>query len=341
MSQINMNPQADGAYTLRQFQDLASRSRDDQELRIRQRNQELSNTPLGMISRHGIQHNTSNVQANMAFLHAITSDKRYQCIARQLLNALSTNQMLTDGLTAGKVNAAVATAESLLTAYAEGSRLAQSMADHGLLPSKMMAEFASFYVTYCTEHPDSKPDLRDFGDPSQLTQEQQNLDAFQKKEALQEADHERLEILESMFKKFFSQGDRLQRSGLYRFQPADCGNDARKAQKMQELFAKTSKDCGPLNIKENRKAALYTMFKPPYFANLPDSGSILSKWKDEVHNTFLTKNNDAWKSCKGNRLDRCSSDDLDYLIQQAPANATAGEKQEWLHGIESGLDTYL
>ena len=341
MSQVSMNPQADGAYTLRQFQDLASRSRDDQELRIRQSNQELSNTPLGMISRHGVTHASSNAQANMAFLHAISTDKRYQCIAQQLLNALSTTQMLTDGLTAGKVKSAVATADSLLKTYQEGSRLAQNMADQGLLPTRMMAEFASFYVTYCTNHPERKPDLRDFGDASQLPQEQQGLDAFQKKDALQEADHERLEVLESMFKKFFSRGDRLQRSGLYRFQPADCGNDAQKAQKMQELFAKTSKDCGPLSIKENRKAALDNMFKPPHVSYIPDSGSILSKWKDEIHKTFLQKNSDAWTTCRGNRLDRCSSDDLDYLIRQAPVNATAGEKQEWLHGIETGLDTFL
>ena len=114
MSQLHMNPQADGSHTMRQFQELANHSRDDQELRIRQSNSELSNTPLGFIARHGIMHAASNVQVNQSFLHAITTDKRYQCIARQLRSALSTTMLLTDSLTAARVKSAVSTAESLL-----------------------------------------------------------------------------------------------------------------------------------------------------------------------------------------------------------------------------------
>lgn len=245
MSQLHMPQNANAAYTLKQFQDLANQSQDNQELRIRKSNQELSNTPLGIISRHGVIHTASNVQVNQTFLHVITTDKRYRCVADQLRKALGTTMLLTEALTPAKVKSAVATADTLLKTYQEGSRLAGVMSDHGIIPNMMTGEFASFYVTYCNDNPDSKPDFRDFGDPSQLTQEQQGQGDFQRQEALRHADHERLENLGDMFREFFSQGNRLQRSGFYRFLPSDCGNDGQKAQKLNSLFAKASEDCPP------------------------------------------------------------------------------------------------
>ena len=343
MSQLHLNQQADGTYTLRQFEQLANQSRDNQELRIRQSNRELSNTPLGFIARHSSVHQGSNAVVNSHFLHAITTDKRYKCIAQQLQRTLSTTMPMTSGLTAAKVKSAISTANTMLNSYREGNKLANAMADHGILPSRMMSEFASFYVSYCAAHPDRKPDLRDFGDVSQLTEEQQALGDLQKKDALQQADHDRMENLGTMLKDFFSEGNRLQRSGLYGFQPADCGNDSQKAQKMQTLFSKACSDYIPLNNAQNCKKAVHNMFDPPAASRLPANGPLLSAWADDVHKTFLSEVRSAWQGCASGigSLTVCSNEDLAYLEQQVPANASPKEKQNWLHGIVSGMDAFL
>ena len=80
MPQINQNGPV---FTLRQFEELAAQSRDNQNLRIRENGRELSNTSLGPIAY--IRRNTeSNFLANTAFIKAVVADKRYADVAANI-----------------------------------------------------------------------------------------------------------------------------------------------------------------------------------------------------------------------------------------------------------------
>ncbi|MBQ7618446.1 MAG: hypothetical protein IJS50_06180, partial [Desulfovibrio sp.] len=340
MSQLHL-PQGANSYSLRQFENLANRSQDNQELRIRKSNQELSNTPLGFISRHGVMHANSNVQVNQAFLHAIINDKRYQCVADQLLRTLSKSMPLTSALTAAKVKSAVNTAKDLVQLYKEGSKLAGTLCDQGIIPNKMLGEFTSFYVSYCAKNPDQKPDLKDFGDPSQLTQEHQGLNDFQKQDALRQIDNNRLYKLRDLLQGFFYKGNRLQRTGFFGFRAEDCGNDAEKAKKLNALFNKTCKHCPDLNNAEKREDVVARMFDIFSYTTMPTSGSITSVWQDELHNAFFKDAQSAWSGCKSDQLAFLSNEDLSFLLNQVPLDASVEQKQVWLNGLESGLKHFF
>ena len=182
MSQVNN--QGAPTYTLQQFQDLASQSNDNAELRIKKSNQQLSNTPLGFIARNfGKTQTLSNIQANQAFLRTLSNDPRYQCIGQQLRLTLPHTMVQTAALTPAKVRAAVGIAENMLRdfhAHREGQNIASMMHYNKLIPSDMQNEFAAFYVNYKAQHPDVQLDLRDFGDKTQLTDAQRNLGDFAK-----------------------------------------------------------------------------------------------------------------------------------------------------------------
>ena len=76
------------SYSLNEFKNLAEHSNDNQNLRIRKSNQELTNTPLGFIARYFRgTYARSNSQVTQAFRHALQTDHKYQAVSERLANA--------------------------------------------------------------------------------------------------------------------------------------------------------------------------------------------------------------------------------------------------------------
>ena len=128
-------------YTLNQFTELAAKSNDNQELRIRKSNHELSNTPLGFISRNvGSTHAQSNTAVTNAFKAAIQSDPRYAGIAEKLAATLQTSLPDNEPLTPAKVKQAVNTANQMLKANLQANSAARMLSATDVIPKALEAE---------------------------------------------------------------------------------------------------------------------------------------------------------------------------------------------------------
>ncbi|MGX8719103.1 MAG: hypothetical protein ACQGQP_08385, partial [Desulfovibrio sp.] len=333
MSQIDRNGPA---FTLRQFEELASRSRDDQNLRIRQNGRELSNTSLGPIAY--IRRNAeSNYLANTAFIKAVVADKRYADAAAHIHRMLSARMRTDVPLTPARVRAALNAADNVFALHREGNNAACALADFKLLPGSMINEFTSFFMDYKAKHRDVKLDLRDLGDAEALPEDKRGLTGFPLKMALQEADAKRLAPLGAMLTEFFSKGDRLERSGFFAFQPQDCGNDASKARALGSLVTKNASNFASLKTEQDKAKLLENVFEIDS-KKLPEKGSVFSVWEDGFHRAFMDKARQVKPN--ENFFQYCSVDDLNYLEQHAPAGASPSERTEWLSQIYKGLDRF-
>ena len=333
MSQIDRNGPA---FTLRQFEELASRSRDDQNLRIRQNGRELSNTSLGPIAY--IRRNAeSNYLANTAFIKAVVADKRYADAAAHIHRMLSARMRTDVPLTPARVRAALNAADNVFALHREGNNAACALADFKLLPGSMINEFTSFFMDYKAKHRDVKLDLRDLGDAEALPEDKRGLTGFPLKVALQEADAKRLAPLGAMLTEFFSKGDRLERSGFFAFQPQDCGNDASKARALGSLVTKNASNFASLKTEQDKAKLLENVFEIDS-KKLLEKGSVFSAWEDGFHRAFMDKARQVKPN--ENFFQYCSVDDLSYLEQHAPAGASPSERTEWLFQIYKGLDRF-
>ncbi|MBQ7739570.1 MAG: hypothetical protein IJT59_07975, partial [Desulfovibrionaceae bacterium] len=281
MSQLNVN-QGIPRYSIEQFQQIAKNSRDNQELRIRVSNQQLTNTSLGCLASI-FKHKESNTQVNRAFMQSILTDNRYQCVAKQIHTALSTTMPEQEALTPAKIKTALSTANSILRAHKDGVEIANRMCNIDVLPQNMVNEFASFYTNYVADNPDIKIDTQDFGSKNLLTAAERKLPDRARESARQDAEGKRIRPLGEMIKEFYLEGDRVERSGFFKYQPSDCANDPAKADALNKLFAENSADIPNLKTPKSINDALQGCFDTGNLGRIPSSGSIFSLWKGDLH----------------------------------------------------------
>ena len=322
-------------YTLQQFQNLANNSADNQELRIRQSNQDLSSTPLGFFARI-FKHSSSNIEANQAFIRTISQDQRYQDISAKLARTLRTTMPENQPLTAAKVKAAVRTAEQMLETRQNALNAASKMVANKLIPENMQKEFARFFIAYQKKHPDINLSLKDFGDHSLLSQEQQQLPPLEKKQAMLDIDGARLENFQSLLIAFYSSKNRFQRADLFRVMPSDCQGDPAKANALTNLVNK----CYPneTNTPKKLEDFLSHTFSLPAIGKSPSKGDILSYWKDDLHDSFK---NDMIKISAGNTLEKLSTEQINKLSQHLPPNATFANKRTIVQEVTVALNRFI
>ncbi|HBZ58858.1 MAG TPA: hypothetical protein DEO49_06900 [Sutterella sp.] len=196
-------------YTLNQFTELAAKSNDNQELRIRKSNHELSNTPLGFISRNvGSTHAQSNTAVTNAFKAAIQSDPRYAGLADKLAATLDTSLPPNEPLTPAKVKQAVNTANQMLKANLQANVAARMLSATDVIPKALEAEFRSFTETYLNAHPDVDLPPILAKDEGNLTEKQMSLSKTEKQNAMIEFDSAQAQKLAKLLTDFLSQSGR-------------------------------------------------------------------------------------------------------------------------------------
>ncbi|MBQ7618437.1 MAG: hypothetical protein IJS50_06135 [Desulfovibrio sp.] len=241
-------------------------------------------------------------------------------------------------LTPAKVRAAVGMAETMLRdfhARREGQNIASMMHYNKLIPSDMQNEFASFYVNYKASHPDVRIDLRDFGDKTQLTEAQRNLNDFEKNNALKQADKERLTPLADMLMTFFEENNRLASLEVTRFLPEECGFDNEKANAVTDLFVKYDGDLASISTESERSSFLASAFSKTN--DLPTSGNILSIWQNCLHKQFLGSTGTVLHG-QDNLFARLSTKDIALIDQSiAQGNLTKDKQTECLKSLHAAI----
>ena len=274
MSQVNTRN-----YTLDNFLDLAARSDNNAELRIRKSNQELSNTPLGFISRNfGSTHANSNIQANHAFMRALTSDPRYVVIANQLRATLAPSMITSNALTPAKITSAMNVAENMAATYQEGLDVAQKMNEFKIFPESLNQEFANFLIKYKAQNPDFSLNLDRLGDIKNLPPAQNNQSIYAQKKALQDFDAVRLQTISNLIKDFLAEGDRLSRAGGYTLDPALVDGDVAKAKELSKLFLDNA-NMPQLTSATDRQEIINAAFSVPKNQSIASDGSPLSQFE--------------------------------------------------------------
>ena len=334
MSQVNAQ-QNGQRYTLEQFQNLANNSQDNQSLRIRTSNHELTTSPLGFLASIFLRKPT-NTLVNRAFMQTITTDPRYQCEAQEIHRTLSTAMPETQNLTPAKIKMAVTTADNILKAHNESQALTNKLVASQNLPQHLAGEFRSFYIDYAQKHPDFKLDLSDCGNENLLTDAERQLPGMAKEAAQQRADANRLKPIANLLKAFYTQGDRLERAGLFKFTLADCGNDPDKAKEINLLFAENCTNIPDISTEEGREHAVYRCFDTGNTGRIPKKGDALSAWPDDIHKNFIYFVGSTTHS-KTNYFGFCSTDDIKYLREHAPASLDKKNRNSWLDSVSLGL----
>ncbi len=225
------------SYSLNEFKTLAENSRDNQELRIRKSNHELSNTPLGFLARNfGSTHATSNAQVTQAFRHALQTDPKYRTISSRLANVLSAQMPANQPLTAAKVKSAIGMADRMLQSQEKAISLTDMAEDFKLVSKEQLPAFKSFVMDYLFTHPDVQPDLTDLGE--NLTIEQKRMDIKDLQPLLKQQEGAKLQTLSTILKAFYAQGgaEALEKGG-YGISPSQTGGDAQKAAAITKLLA--------------------------------------------------------------------------------------------------------
>jgi uncharacterized protein YrzB (UPF0473 family) len=229
-------------YTLNQFTELAEKSADNQELRIRKSNQELSNTPLGFISRNvGSTHAQSNTAVTEAFKHAIQSDPRYAGIAEKLAATLDTSLPPNEPLTPAKVKQAVNTANQMLKANLQANSAARMLSACNVIPEALEGEFRSFTEAYLNAHPEVDLPAILAKDEGNLTEAQRNLSAVEKEKAQYTYDSEQGLKLAKVLTEFLSQPGR-EVTSLMKIPEKFLSDDPAKADAFAKLVFKHGDD---------------------------------------------------------------------------------------------------
>lgn len=229
-------------YTLNQFTELAEKSADNQELRIRKSNQELSNTPLGFISRNvGSTHAQSNTAVTEAFKHAIQNDPKYAGIAEKLAATLDTSLPPNEPLTPAKVKQAVNTANQMVKANLQASAAARMLSATDVIPKALEAEFRDFTEAYLNAHPDVDLPPTRAKDEGNLTEKQMGLSETEKQNALIKYDSAQAQKLAKLLTDFISQSGR-EVTSLLKLPGQYLSDDPAKADAFAKLVFKHGDD---------------------------------------------------------------------------------------------------
>ncbi|MCR5083874.1 MAG: hypothetical protein K6A65_00025, partial [Succinivibrionaceae bacterium] len=222
------------SFTLDDFQRLAAQSEDQQELRLRKHGGDLTNTPLGFISRNfGDTHAQSNRAANQAFLRALGQDPRYQEIARTLIPSLERGLPQQEALTPARIKEALGIADRMLCARA----LCGHVTDLGLLPTDALRErFTAYALDYLSDHPEVSLPTLPYGDEGLLTEEQRALPAEERGRLIETADQKRAASAARLLRGFFrDEGTRIPENG-FGFTAASLNGDQARADALNSLL---------------------------------------------------------------------------------------------------------
>ena len=281
LGEVNVGRNLD-SYTLNEFKTLADNSQDNQELRIRKSNQELSNTPLGFIARNfGSTHANSNARVTEAFKHALQSDPKYRTINVRLAGVLSTQMPANQPLTAAKVKSAIGMADRMLQAQENSIALRDMAEDFQLVSSDKLDAFKGFVMDFLFTHPDVKLDLGNIGEKLTPEQSRQDPDALQK--VLHQQEDSKLEALSTILKAFYKQaGAQALGQGGYGLPPSKTGGDAQLAAALTKLFSQLT------SIPTETDAIIDGAFDYKT-AQLPKSGCIAKPFQNALSNFFAKR----------------------------------------------------
>ena len=241
-------------YTLNQFTELAAKSNDNQELRIRKSNQELSNTPLGFISRNvGSTHAQSNTAVTEAFKHAIQNDPRYAGLADKLAATLDTSLPPNEPLTPAKVKQAVNTANQMLKANLQANSAARMLSACDVIPKSLEGEFKSFVENYLTTHKDVDLPAILAKDEGNLTDKQLSLSGPEKEKALVKFDSEQGDKLAKILTEFLSQPGR-EVTSLMKIPEQYRSDDSAKTDAFAKLIFKHADDFSAAGMQSHMKS---------------------------------------------------------------------------------------
>ena len=282
------------SYSLNEFKTLAENSRDNQELRIRKSNHELSNTPLGFLARNfGSTHATSNAQVTQAFRHALQTDPKYRTISSRLANVLSAQMPANQPLTAAKVKSAIGMADRMLQSQEKAISLTDMAEDFKLVSKEQLPAFKSFVMDYLFTHPDVQPDLTNLGE--NLTPEQKRMDVKDLQPLLKQQEGAKLQTLSTILKAFYAQGgaEALEKGG-YGISPSQTGGDAQKAAAITKLLAIH-------NGIESEPGEILNKAFDLQKAQVPKSGCLARTFNNALSNCFADQ-------MKGAGMDKYISD---------------------------------
>ncbi|MCR5083882.1 MAG: hypothetical protein K6A65_00065, partial [Succinivibrionaceae bacterium] len=241
-----------GNFTLEQFTDLAEQSRDRDELRISRSSSQLTNTPLGLISRTNRSvHKKSNLRATQAFMSALINDPRYQSIRSQLEVAPLTHPREGKALTPALIRQTIATANSMLCA----SKLSACLDGQGFFSSPAQRqEFESFARDYLKRNGGAEIDFGDYGaNPGQ--------------------DAQRQSTVIGLLAAYLAEGTRLEETGALSL-PADLAQgDAEKGALLSGIISRHLIGAG------NRERAAEFVAKALSSTGIPSSGPFLGGLK--------------------------------------------------------------
>ena len=308
------------SYTLNEFKTLAESSRDNQELRIRKSNQELSNTPLGFIARNfGSTHETSNTRVTQAFRHALQTDPKYRTIAARLAGVLSAQMPANQPLTAATVKNAIGMADRMLASQEKAISLAEMSQDFNLIGQAQFGAFKSFAMEYLFNHPEVKIDLGDIGE--KLTGQQRHADVNALQPVLRQQEGAKLEALATVIKAFYKQaGAGALAQGGYGISPSQTGGDAQKAAAITKFLTEHG------SIPDKTDEILDHAFNPQD-AELPKNGRIAKPFKNALSKFFAGQLGEVGLADALTGLKHMKAEDINRL---AEVFRTAGSRmQSW------------
>jgi len=324
------------SYSLNEFKNLAEQSGDNQNLRIRKSNQELTNTPLGFFARYfGSTYSRSNSQVTQAFRHALQTDHKYHAIAGRLANVLEAQMPANQPLTAAKVKNAIGMAERMLAAQEKSLILAEMAEDFHLVSPEQNGAFRSFAMNYILSHPDLNLDLGNLG--TQLTAEHQRLSPAQLQQVLRQQEGAKLETFSAMLKAFYMQaGPDAIRQGGYGVSPSQTGGDAQSAAAITRLLTMRN------DMAQTTEAILNSAFSVQN-AQIPKSGCLAKTFRNALSKLFTQALDASGMTQDLPGVLKMKANDINRFIDALNANAamSAHDKTTVITGMTCAVNQFF
>ena len=324
------------SYSLNEFKNLAEHSNDNQNLRIRKSNQELTNTPLGFIARYFRgTYARSNSQVTQAFRHALQTDHKYLAIADRLANVLNAQMPGNQPLTAARVKSALGMADRMLAAQEKALILSEMCEDYKLVGPEQSGAFRSFAMSYILSHPDIALNLDNLG--THLTEEQLRLPPAQLQQTLKQQEGARLGELSALLKAFYMQaGADAVRQGGYGISPAQTGGDAQSAAALTRLLTMRE------DMAKTTDQILNSAFSVQS-AQVPKSGCIAKTFKNALSQLFnkALDNYEITQDLPG--VLKMKANDINRFIDALNANAAMNvhDKTDAIKGFLNAVNQFV
>lgn len=220
--------------TLQDFKNIAQNSRSDAEIRIKQSDGKLSNSPLGFIARNiGFKHSESNNRVTLAFWSTLINDPKYADVSSNLRKTFKNLVKHGSALTPSKINDAIKMADNMLNANQKAQvvtdKAIENAVKYKLVTDQQLETFKRFTQDVAFKHIYAKNDFVEIDKNGNNVSDFIDDDAVFLKKVL-------VDFYKSREPDYFSQ------SNIFGLNAADFGNNKTKAKEADDFLKRLCPD---------------------------------------------------------------------------------------------------